>query len=174
MRRHSWFVIWLGSTWLPMRRSILSRIYEILESCAGSLTAHLRLCTDLSTNVIALVVTWFVVRIIFMKMYSAKEGYITTFQVISRIVYPRLAFWTFECNVVPSSSTIPASFTVWRDIMVKFVKIRAEIGNMSELMNIFKVWLSLLFQLWSHCWFSLHKLFDFHIVNVVNNCACVN
>ncbi|EYC19613.1 hypothetical protein Y032_0024g968 [Ancylostoma ceylanicum] len=61
------------------------------------------------------------------------------YMVISRIVYPRLAFWTFECNVVPSSSTIPVSFTVWRDIMVKFVKVRAEIGNMGELMNIFKV-----------------------------------
>ncbi|RCN46777.1 HEAT repeat protein [Ancylostoma caninum] len=61
------------------------------------------------------------------------------YMVISRIIYPRLAFWTFECNVVPSSSTIPVSFTVWRDIMVKFVKIRAEMGNMGELMNIFKV-----------------------------------
>ncbi|KAL6722660.1 hypothetical protein Aduo_017765 [Ancylostoma duodenale] len=65
------------------------------------------------------------------------------YMVISRIVYPRLAFWTFECNVVPSSSTIPVSFTVWRDIMVKFVKIRAEMGNMGELMNIFKVLLNL-------------------------------
>ncbi|KAK6766523.1 hypothetical protein RB195_026051 [Necator americanus] len=61
------------------------------------------------------------------------------YAVISRIIYPRLAFWTFECDVIPSSTTIPAVFTVWRDLMVKFIKIRAQIGKMDELLAIFKV-----------------------------------
>ncbi|KJH43439.1 hypothetical protein DICVIV_10539 [Dictyocaulus viviparus] len=58
--------------------------------------------------------------------------------VISRIIYPRLAFWTFDLDVIPSSSTIPVSFYIWKDLMVKFIRIRAEIGNKSELDNIFK------------------------------------
>ncbi|KAK6032510.1 hypothetical protein OSTOST_01309 [Ostertagia ostertagi] len=64
-----------------------------------------------------------------------RGGYL----VISRIVYPRLAYWTFECDVIPSSTAIPTSFTTWRDLMVKFVKIRVELGNLGELRNIFVV-----------------------------------
>ncbi|KAK6052489.1 hypothetical protein COOONC_10004 [Cooperia oncophora] len=59
--------------------------------------------------------------------------------VISRIVYPRLAFWTFEYDVIPSSQVIPTMFTTWRDLMVKFIKIRIELGNALELRHIFAV-----------------------------------
>ncbi|XGW32533.1 hypothetical protein V3C99_017239 [Haemonchus contortus] len=59
--------------------------------------------------------------------------------VISRIVYPRLAFWTFECDVIPSSTAIPTMFTTWRDLMVKFIKIRVELNNLGELRNFFAV-----------------------------------
>ncbi|VDM68034.1 unnamed protein product [Strongylus vulgaris] len=63
------------------------------------------------------------------------NGYI----VISRIIYPRLAYWTFDYAVIPSSSTIPVLYTVWKDLMVKFIKVRAGIGNMGELMTFFEV-----------------------------------
>ncbi|XGW07954.1 hypothetical protein V3C99_010797 [Haemonchus contortus] len=59
--------------------------------------------------------------------------------VISRIIYPRLAFWTFECDVIPSSTAIPTMFTTWRDLMVKFIKIRVELNNVGELRNFFAV-----------------------------------
>ncbi|VDO26562.1 unnamed protein product [Haemonchus placei] len=59
--------------------------------------------------------------------------------VISRIIYPRLAFWTFDCDVIPSSTAIPTMFTTWRDLMVKFIKIRVELNNHGELRNFFAV-----------------------------------
>ncbi|CAJ0610461.1 unnamed protein product [Cylicocyclus nassatus] len=63
------------------------------------------------------------------------DGYI----VYSRIVYPRLAYWTFDCAVIPSSSTIPVIFNVWKDLMVAFIKERAQVGNLRELTTAFKV-----------------------------------
>ncbi|CAJ0590025.1 unnamed protein product [Cylicocyclus nassatus] len=62
-------------------------------------------------------------------------GYIVT----TRIIYPRLAFWTFDCDVIPSSIAIPTMFTTWRDLIVEFVKVRVSVGDTRELMAFFAV-----------------------------------
>ncbi|KAJ1364131.1 hypothetical protein KIN20_024151 [Parelaphostrongylus tenuis] len=57
----------------------------------------------------------------FALMHRLIDGRHTAggYMVISRIVYPRLAYWTFELDVIPSSSAIPVSFDTWKNLMVK-------------------------------------------------------
>ncbi|KAJ1360142.1 hypothetical protein KIN20_019053 [Parelaphostrongylus tenuis] len=77
----------------------------------------------------------------FALMHRLIDGRHTAggYMVISRIVYPRLAYWTFELDVIPSSSAIPVSFDTWKNLMVKFVRIRAEKEDKKELSYIFRV-----------------------------------
>ncbi|VDL74835.1 unnamed protein product [Nippostrongylus brasiliensis] len=61
------------------------------------------------------------------------------FLVISRIVYPRLSYWTFECDVISSSMAIPAVFNTWKSLMVDFIKVRVKVASDAELLNYFNV-----------------------------------
>ncbi|CAI4228805.1 unnamed protein product [Auanema sp. JU1783] len=58
--------------------------------------------------------------------------------VYSRIVFPRLAYWGFDLNIV-TSSAIPAIFTMWKDLMFRFVVYRMKHGEKQEMRSIVKI-----------------------------------